>query len=223
MTRQISNNKIEEIKKLHSEGLNNAQIARKLSMHNSTVGKYIKKLGLITNGPIQHKLEKKDGKGLCTKCGQWKDLSQFAIERSGKKYEYQLSYCNSCRVKRHNEWCNSNPNAWWQRRYTEWKRRAKSKNCIFNLSKHYLIDLYEKQGGRCFYTDEELIAKIGKGLLDNSVSLDKIIPEKGYVEGNVVFCTKKINMCKNNLTLDEIKRWMPTFYERIEKFIQDNS
>lgn len=36
-----------------------------------------------------------------------------------------------------------------------------------------------------------------------------------YVSGNVVFCINKVNTCKNDLSLEEIEKWMPSWYERI--------
>ena len=45
----------------------------------------------------------------------------------------------------------------------------------------------------------------------------KDIPELGYTKGNVVICTKKINICKSSLTMEEIKKWMPPLYKKIIK------
>ncbi len=39
---------------------------------------------------------------------------------------------------------------------------------------------------------------------DNSPSLDRIIPEKGYVRGNIVVMSKRANNAKNNLTGEEL-------------------
>jgi hypothetical protein len=50
--------------------------------------------------------------------------------------------------------------------------------------------------------------------------VDKIIPQKGYVKNNFVFAINKINTCKNDLSLEEIEKWMPDWYDRIIKFTQ---
>jgi len=39
----------------------------------------------------------------------------------------------------------------------------------------------------------------------NSASLDRIIPELGYIKGNIIWVSFKANMIKNNLTLNEMK------------------
>lgn len=50
---------------------------------------------------------------------------------------------------------------------------------------------------------EDWGTKNGKAL-DNSPSLDRIDPTKGYIEGNVVFISTKANRIKNNATIEEI-------------------
>lgn len=70
-----------------------------------------------------------------------------------------------------------------------------------------------------FFTDEKMVCKLGNGKHKNSLSIDKVVPNKGYVLGNFVFASNKINTCKNDLTLDEIKMWMPGWYLRIESFL----
>lgn len=40
---------------------------------------------------------------------------------------------------------------------------------------------------------------------DNSPSLDKIIPELGYIEGNIQIISLKANRWKNEMTLDDLK------------------
>lgn len=67
-----------------------------------------------------------------------------------------------------------------------------------------------------------MVCELGSGKHKNSLSIDKIIPEKGYVLGNIIFLSNKINTCKNDLSLEEIKQWMPSWYERINKFIKNN-
>lgn len=44
------------------------------------------------------------------------------------------------------------------------------------------------------------------GRTDNTPSLDKLIPEKGYVKGNIKIISWKANRLKNNATLDELKK-----------------
>ena len=60
------------------------------------------------------------------------------------------------------------------------------------------------------YTDIEWKYKIRYCL-----SFDKIISEKGYTKENIVLCTYRANAVKQDLTLEEIKKWLPIWYEKI--------
>jgi UDP-N-acetylenolpyruvoylglucosamine reductase len=42
---------------------------------------------------------------------------------------------------------------------------------------------------------------------DNSPSIDKIVPEKGYIDGNVQVISLKANVMKNNATPDDLRRF----------------
>jgi len=69
-----------------------------------------------------------------------------------------------------------------------------------DLTVDYLVNLYNKQDGYCFYTGEKMLFGWVDGKINhNSLSLDKLDPEKGYVQGNVVWCTYLINTMKQNL------------------------
>lgn len=49
---------------------------------------------------------------------------------------------------------------------------------------------------------------------DNSPELDKIIPELGYVRGNIIVISRKANRIKTNATIDEI-RMVADFYSSL--------
>jgi hypothetical protein len=89
-----------------------------------------------------------------------------------------------------------------------------------NLPNDYLFFLYIAQMGRCFYTGTEL--KFNQAI-SNAISVDRVDQSKGYLEGNVVLTTVKINSVKLDATLEEMKLWMPKWASEIEEklpFIQ---
>ena len=51
---------------------------------------------------------------------------------------------------------------------------------------------------------------------DNSPSLDRIVPEKGYVSGNVIVVSNLANRIRNNATVEQLLK-VATFY----KFLLD--
>lgn len=89
------------------------------------------------------------------------------------------------------------------------RRRAKKYNLPFNID---ISDI--KIPENCPILDIEL--KKGKGSLSpNSPTLDKIIPEKGYVKGNVKVISHKANFLKSNMSLNVLLK--------IATYVKENS
>lgn len=76
---------------------------------------------------------------------------------------------------------------------------ASSRNLEFDLSFETVKQLISNT--HCFYTEREF-EENGKF----AMSVDRLDPNRGYVEGNVVACTVDINAKKANLTILEIKQ-----------------
>jgi hypothetical protein len=63
----------------------------------------------------------------------------------------------------------------------------------------------------------------GNGRLHSALSLDKIIPEKGYIPGNCVFCCDIVNMVKRDLTLEQLEMLNPQEWVlRARTFLENN-
>jgi hypothetical protein len=74
----------------------------------------------------------------------------------------------------------------------------KSRTIDFDLSFEYLDQLWTLQKGRCAYTNEELW--FGRSKVSGSASLDRIDSKLGYIEGNVQFVHKDVNIMKWDLS-----------------------
>jgi len=72
-----------------------------------------------------------------------------------------------------------------------------------NIDLEYLKSIYPKDN-KCPLLNIEMKKGV-KCLMPYSPTLDRIIPELGYVKGNVMFISHRANTIKNNLTLDEMK------------------
>ncbi len=81
------------------------------------------------------------------------------------------------------------------------KYRAFESKIVCNLTKEFLIDLYHKQDGKCYYSGRAL--GFMKGDRDN-LSVDRIDSLKGYEQTNVVLCCAIINVMKNSLTTEDL-------------------
>ncbi len=99
---------------------------------------------------------------------------------------------------------------WICNKITSWRKKE---GPVSNLTTNYLIELFESQQGRCYYTNEELEISGGK-VRANTASLDRLDPDKGYVEGNVAWCSFFSNTMKGGLTEQE-------FYDFIRNILKN--
>lgn len=81
------------------------------------------------------------------------------------------------------------------------KQRAKQQNVPFGLTENdFEIPVY------CPVLGTLLSRSLGsKGPGHNSPTLDRIIPSRGYVPGNVVVISNRANRAKNDLSADELR------------------
>jgi len=115
----------------------------------------------------------------CTNCG--------TIFKITSKTVTLCNSCNSTRVKKES----AEIRMW---------RRAKSRSKIRGIS--FTIDVNDIIiPTTCPILNIPLFCTIGKsGSFDNSPSLDRIDPQKGYVKGNIMVISSLANVMKNNAT-----------------------
>ena len=100
----------------------------------------------------------------------------------------------------------------------------KRKNIVFEISKEYLAKLFEEAPDKCpIFGTEFGIVKYSPGNKDNngsfrnnSFSIDRIVPELGYVEGNLIIISDLANRIKNNATPDQIIQ-VGKFYKKLQE------
>ncbi len=209
----------ELVRQLHSTGMRTAEIARQLEKDYVTIFFHLRKMGLTPHFDEKVARCKEISKSLveCKACRK-PTLKIDMVTNHGR----MTSVCRKCcNIKRYSG-LNSGPERFLKNRSSLIKHRCSVDGTPFNLNGDYLIHLYLKQNGLCFYTDIPMIMLAGRSkdrrADRDSLSLDRIVPAIGYVKGNVVLCTNRINTVKNDLSLDEISRWMPEWYMRICKF-----
>ncbi len=86
------------------------------------------------------------------------------------------------------------------RRLRAAKHRAKVDDYPCTVTVDDLLDVYEKQEGKCALSGIELTLS---GSRWANMSLDKIVPHLGYVEGNVQLLTLRVNVMKFNSSNQE--------------------
>jgi predicted GNAT family acetyltransferase len=214
--KKLDKNK-EIVLKYYENDYSNREIAKSFNVHHTTVGNWLKGLGLKSK-TYNQKIDKvNEEEAKCSKCGDIKPIGEFQHGRVNSDRVYRFSYCNECRRKQVRLNLNSDINKFLKDKYNRWKLGASNKNIDFDLEFSDITDMYENQKGLCFYTDIEMDWGVGKGKSPNAISLDKVIPENGYVKGNVVLCSNRFNTIKHNLNLEELKKYIPLFYKRLNK------
>ena len=157
---------------------------------------------------------------ICTKCNVEKPIDQFGKSSNENSYkEHKVYKCKECLAEKAREWRKKNPNyrgsgvltkipkedrllySAISTRLTDAKARTKKSglpDC--DLDKDYLYELYKSQNGLCAIAKTGL--KVEVGSLE-CLSLDKIVPDLGYVKGNVQWVAWAINRAKGELTMDQ--------------------
>lgn len=89
--------------------------------------------------------------------------------------------------------------------YAALKYRANKHNITLNVSIEYLISI-STDNCPVFNIPLSWCERKG-GITANSPSLDRIDPEKGYVEGNLQWLSNKANTMKQNATLEQLNQF----------------
>lgn len=103
----------------------------------------------------------------------------------------------------------------------------KRKKKEFNVSIEYLWDLFLKQRRKCAISGVNIgfegswIENKHNNTSRLTASLDRIDSTKGYVEGNVQWVHKVVNIMKNNLPMEEFKKWCRIITENSLTIAQD--
>lgn len=134
---------------------------------------------------------------MCRMCKEVKPLSEFSKNVYSKHgFDYECKICKSQRARasyrteggRKRELVN------------RCKATSKRKELPFNLTVDdiVLVDTCPVLG---IVIDYDLDKKS-----DNSPSIDRLIPEFGYVKGNVAIISERANRIKNDASVDEIRK-----------------
>lgn len=135
----------------------------------------------------------------CSLCKKEKNKSDFyAQNRRGKK-QYQ-NYCKICSREKVTAYRHNNPI---KTMLYDAKRRATKKGWLFDIDES---DIFIPEKCPVFgITMERQRGQGGFAKTDNSPSLDRIDPTKGYVRGNVVVVSNKVNLLKSYATVNELE------------------
>jgi hypothetical protein len=85
--------------------------------------------------------------------------------------------------------------------------RRKSRTLPFEISMNYVWELYKKQNGICALSGVKLSMPLSHRDKSYTASLDRIDSSKGYIEGNVQWVHKDVNIMKQDLPDEVFVDW----------------
>jgi len=153
--------------------------------------------------PLCHTNDVEDGKRICSSC---KAVAEARVERL--QSEGKCINCGSVKT----------PNAAKSNFCIKCWMKAQAGKVLGDVNKwHLLMDKWEKQGGKCFYTGVELEfggnRSGGVDQFKTQASIDHILPKHSHPNfkddiNNIVFCSRWANCVKNYRrdVVDTVKR-----------------
>ena len=152
----------------------------------------------------------------CTKCGETKPLSEF-YGNSARASDGLNSQCKECKLASFAKRRHDRP---FEASVNNARRRSVKTGVPFDLTEQYLESIWT---GACpvFGTRMSLPNREkGNKLTPTRPSLDRLIPNKGYIPGNVIWVSFKANAIKSTATSADILavgRWLQQIEEEIKK------
>lgn len=83
------------------------------------------------------------------------------------------------------------------------KGNAKVRNLTLDVSKEDLYNKLIEQNHKCYYTNLDIYISQFNSDKETTASVDRLDSNKGYTKDNIVWCHKKVNIMKMNLTVEE--------------------
>ena len=206
-----------------SEDFTLEEISEKLGVGRTTVKNYRDRLGLPKLGHLPQRPKIIDADHmLCRRCKTPRHNDEF-IWLSNERKDKRQNICKYCTYAQTNARM-ANLESFLKQRVSTIRHTCQRDGIACDLTWPYLAVLLEHQRRQCFYTDVELVWGRGSRQTDSRVrcTLDKIEPAKGYVLGNVVWCSRRSNLVKQDLTLEEMREWLPGWWARIQRFKKEH-
>ena len=145
---------------------------------------------------------------LANKKGRTKYLNDPLNKK--KMLAYQAKYQQKQKKDIVNDFLKGNRYGFWTYKIYNLRKAPKQRNINLNLSKEDLEKQWLNQSGRCYFSKIKLIPLIDNNKRDrnrfssiNAIGIDRIDSSKGYVKGNIIFVSLKVNVMKGSSTKKE--------------------
>jgi len=165
-----------------------------------------------------------NGQKKCLKCKEFKNVEEFSKNRSrGDGYQKVCKICFSnyeCVKRGYAKKTNRYKTLiedYFNNKLPYLKKKSEILNVSFNLQKGDLLQIYESQNRKCYYTKIDIVHNSGKFNFD-SISIERLYPEKGYTKENVVLCSYNINSFKGVMNEEEFKIYLEMIIPELIKY-----
>jgi len=141
----------------------------------------------------------------CTICHKTKDVLEFY--RDSKLSLGIQSCCKQCQREKIYE-SQSKLENYIDSGLSKIKKYANSNNIKYELTREDIIEIFESQNGKCFYTDELLTYYSGIKLTNDryetryNMVISRIFPDKDFTKNNIELIGKIISNMKSSLGRD---------------------
>lgn len=152
----------------------------------------------------------------CRSCNLEKTLDMFSM-RKHPEYTMWVKECRECENKRKDDVAKKrvlNNGLEWN--ITQILRginqRSQKYNRECDVDLEFLVDLYNKQEGLCPYSGRKMVFDINS---PERLSLDRKDSNQGYIKTNVVWCCWQANNIKQDLSMEDFKKWINIIHKKI--------
>lgn len=162
---------------------------------------------------MQNENQQDESGKVCLKCG-------ISIESPKRKF---------CCPSHKNQY---NHNVIYRHKYTNAYRSKSPKNYIRHLRSYYkrhetlsldfLVTLFETQQGRCAISGVPMTHKYGEGKCETNISIDRIDSSIGYTEENTQLVCARVNMMKQEYSIDNLTEWCSTIVDHQNELIENH-
>lgn len=150
-----------------------------------------------------------DGTALCPSCKQHLDASHFDGNRK---------LCLACKQKSRAVVVSASYQSFLRNLYSQSmsanKKGRNGKQIAWNITPEDLIELWEKQEGKCALSGTYLTHhRDGSGKKEHNASIDRIRPDLDYTPENIQLVCYRVNVLKHNLSEDMFYWWIKTIHD----------
>lgn len=138
------------------------------------------------------------------KCGK-----TFNIRSSRLKITPSCGCSDSELVQKYAQNFDEVPEWFWEK----FKKGAYKRNLEFTISENKLWEIFISQDKKCFFSGLELYIPTKKTQPNFTASIDRIDSKNGYIEGNIQWVHKTINMMKMRMSNDQLIEFCSLIYK----------